>query len=418
MLEGGPTTIFLSGKRGVVSDTQFRGEVEPCDNVRRAVRGAKAQGSSRLAIQKPQIRIDEGGGTVLTFEPGDRKTPCTIQYKDSETAFGGNTYNTAVAYQTTLEAFDTYGAHIASTLFHTEIVSRALRDELERVFGDRQFAMPQPPVREPMRLGWYLPEEKPKSGANEHFYLSHTPQHAPINYDLPGTKLRGKTYVISSTEPSSKEWKQLIEAKNQDPTTAIVVSPGRNQMSLDLEREVLEKVDLIAFNMREAKDFLGRVNPQLLAYVENEGKNGISNYEIAKLLAKAVCIMGPKSALVTNGGYSVAFYSSQADQLTSVDPPRVLDLQDLIRQSIGKTLPDQEVSFIGCGDTLLGVFLALQKLEKSGQTPFSTQEQLQIAVNIARYHGWSSKPNIQYLGAGDFQKIADHSAKHVTSIEA
>lgn len=418
MLESGPTTIFLSGKRGVVADTQFRGKVEPCSNTRRAVQGAKAKGSSRLAIQNPRIRIDGSRDEVLAFEPEAQKTPCVVEYKNSETAFGGNTYNTAVAYQKTLEAFDAYGAHIASTIFHTEIVSKALRDELERVFGNRQFAMPPRPIRESVRLGWYLPEENPTSGGNEHFYLSHTPQHEPINYELPGKKLRGKTYVISSTEPDSKEWKQLLEAKNQDPTTAIVVSPGRNQMNLDLEREVLEKVDLIAFNMREAKDFLGRLNPRLLAYVENESKKGISNHEIAKLLAKAVCILGPRSALVTNGGYSVAFYDAQASELTSVDPPRVLDLQDLIRESIGKALPDQEVSFIGCGDTLLGVFLALQKLEKSRQIPFSTQEQLQIAVNIARYHGWSSKPNIQYLGAGDFQKIADHSAKHVTSVAA
>jgi hypothetical protein len=376
------------------------------------MRNTVEMGKNRIPVSGYKVN-GEGNGHHLAFRiEGSSHGDYRVNYEKDRTAIGGNTYNTARAYQKTLEAFDTHGALHSSTFFHTQLISAHLHDELEQTFGAGQYFMPEGRPKDPLRHGWFV---RPPDGGKEHIYLSHTPRYEPENYELPGTHTQGKSYMISSTGHHSQEWQRLIDAKNQDPTTQIILSPGRNYIPPDVEPELLSKTSLLAMNVKEASNFLQRANPQLFRYIHNEEGKARSSQDTAKLLAQAIGSMGPESVLVTNGGYSVALYEHAADTLTTVNPPSITDIKDLVRESLGHTLAEEEVSFIGCGDTLLGVFLAMQKLTASGQVSLSTQEQLQIAVNIARYHGWSLEPHIGYMAREEVEKIA---AMSVTKMAA
>ena len=324
-----------------------------------------------------------------------------IDYTQAETQPGGNTVNTAVAYQKTLETFDAYGVLGPQTFFHSLTTNLQLRDLMHRVIGETQTYIPQSPDTD-IRQGWYVP------GKQDESYLSYTPNFNPEKYALPGREGVGQDFFISSTSPETTAWKLLIDRKHHSTKTNITIAPGRSTIPSDVEDDVLRATDLIAFNAGEARAFLQRKRPNLLESIRSEG-------DASHVLAMALCLTGPRRALVTNKDKTVSLCDNLTGEIITVKPPDLEAIQAIIQESIGVTLGKKEVSFTGCGDTLLGVFMALEKLAKTGQLQLSPREQLTVATTISRFHGWSPKPNIEYLDRDNFQKIV---ATSVTKVAA
>lgn len=315
-----------------------------------------------------------------------------IDFTQAVTQPGGNAVNTAVAYQKTLDAFDVYGVLGTQTYFHSLTTNIQLQRLLHDVIGREQTLIPLRPTPQ-IRQGWYVPTKQ------EEGYLSYTPDFAPEQYALPGREGRAQDFFVSSTPPETSTWKQLIDRKYLNPNTNIYMAPGRSIVPPEIEDQLLRATDLIAYNASEAIAFLRRKRPAILENIKFDDDS-------SDLLAMALCIFGPRRALVTNKDKNVSLCDNATGEVITVKPPETAVIQSIIQNSIGRTLGKKEISFTGCGDTLLGVFLALEKLEKTGQIQLSPREQLWLATVISRFHGWSSQPNIEYLRRSDFQNIA------------
>ncbi len=388
-------TIILADKRGVVLDSHLKG-VRPSKETERFVRTS----GQRVEIKNPRQVCREGSKT-LEFEAYKREF--AIDFHHAQSHLGGNALNTGAAIQQMFNTFDAYGVLIPGTTFHTLTNTMGVRMEVSRIFGEGQSILPSEPNIG--RSGWYIPRQQ----SGESLYLSHTPDSPHSDYQIPGDPYASQDIFISSASPKSSAWNQILHRVAVNPATRLLLSPGRNQLEPELEEKILKATHLIALNKNEAWDLLARTNPNLLMAVFGTSKTMPNNKDLASILAKAVCIMGPRHALVTNGGSTVALYDSNKQELVTIEPPTIEEIRAFTRETLGRNLEAQEISLIGCGDTLLGVFIALEKLVQSGQLQLSTKEQLQVATTMARLHGWNPKPNIHGMPQRDIEKITQNA---------
>lgn len=388
-------TIILADERGVVLDSHMKG-VRPSKETERFVRTS----SQRVEIKNPRHTYGEGLKT-LEFEAYRRKF--AIDFHDVQSHLGGNALNTGAAIQKMLVTFDAYGALIPETTFHTLTNTMGVRMQVDKIFGQGQGVLPPEPNTG--RSGWYVPRQQ----GGESLYLSHTPDRPHRNYQIPGDPYAPQDIFISSASPRSSAWSQILHRVAVNPATRLLLSPGRNQLEPELEEKILRATHLIALNKSEAWDLLARINPNLLISVFGTSKTMPQNKDLASILARAICIMGPQRALVTNGGSTVALYDSSKEELITIEPPTVQEIQEFTRETLGRSIGPKEVSLIGCGDTLLGVFIGLEKLAQSGQLKLSTKEQLQVATTMARLHGWNPKPNIHEMPTEDIRRITENA---------
>ena len=120
----------------------------------------------------------------------------------------------------------------------------------------------------------------------------------------------------------------------------------------------------------------------------------------------AISIMGPKRVLITNGPYAVALYEHGMKEPIMVQPPAVDASRDIVRDKVKSIVISEIPIFTGCGDTLVGVFMALEKLTRMGIMELKKEEQLQLAVNISSFQAWNPASHIGGLKPEDIRELA------------
>lgn len=391
---------FLAGRHGIVFDTRIKDPII-CHNLKIVIDDTDG---ARIPIQEPVIRPLTPNRQRLSFQARESKKDCTIDFSHADTQLGGNTLNTAIAYQRTLRTFAETGDLADQTRFQSFITGHQIQQTLRGVFAPQQINTPPKTQVEYARHGYYF---KPKQ-TGEDRYLAHTPSYAPDVHDFGKDTVPGD-FFLSTTNPKTNVWQQLLRRKQQAPQTRIILAPGKSLPPKAYENDILSSTNLLAMNKAEALEFLLQRNPDALKQIEQFHGAPLAELPLRRIseeLARAICKMGPERALVTNGGTWVSLYNRVEGRLIQVEPPSIEGIQDVVREAIGKKLGNKEISFIGCGDTLLGVFLAMEKLSQNNAWKLDTADQLRLAVAISRYHSWNPSPNIANITSENLRAIA------------
>lgn len=397
MLES-PRMNVLVGKSGLVVDEQLRGAV-PNRELKRLVptiQGDRLQMHNRRVYEgKEEGDTQKNNTLAFDTERHSQERPYRLSYPKGPQYIGGNAMNVGLNYMSTMKAFDATGELAAEMHFHAQVTSATVHELLGKDIDMAQFHV-YPGAESETREGHFLP----RSGGKEALHLGHTPNFKKEDYALPGSREHGEDFFISSTWKNTNIWRQLTDRVKQNPDNRLILMPGRNKLPNDVEDEVMKSTDLVTFNVREAEAFLRRRNPELLAHIEGAGTNR------SGLLAMAVCIMGPKRALITNGGSVVSLYDRDTGETITVKPPAIEASQQIVREKLGGVMTTVPI-FTGCGDAVIGVFIALEKLTRQNVLQLSPKEQLQLAVTISSCHAWNPSSNIVYMQPKELRAIAD-----------
>ncbi len=312
-----------------------------------------------------------------------------IRFKAAAKGWGGNTYNTAVAYHTIQNALGVANDPAAQMQYYTHIVNDQLREVYREQFG-RGATIESNKPKPVSRQGFYIPKrDNPSDGT----YISQTP-HYPYE-EMPIARY-GADYFFSSLHPEST-LVQRLEARAQSANDMkIYVAPGKQQLREGFPPEFLERIYLQAMNAKEAQKLLGIQASKKL--------NGV---ELVKELSRKLSELGPQNILLTNGGLPIAHYDREKDIHTVIEPPRPEEIRRLASDLHGQEIPEQDVSRIGCGDALLGAFMALEQIRSQRGKRISLEQSLQLSVTISRYHAWSKNPNIAYMDEQFLKRLGE-----------
>lgn len=301
----------------------------------------------------------------------------TIPYLTHHNGIGGNVVNTGIGYRRAMEAVRGDQSDEDLPTIHTQVTSNQVIAALRDNFGQNNVLFNPDNAGGNVRTGVHVDEH----------YLSQTPEVPFEPYDLPRAQ---NHFFLSSIHPDTNVTQRLFERTKQSPNTRITIGTTK-----EMDSRFLEKVDLHALNAMEAISLVGM--PPIEIHGENMGK----------YLAKKLTERGPKNALVTNRGLPAVHYSRERDIYTMVMPPSSREIRSLVLSITGKDLPEDEVSKVGCGDTMLGIIMGLQDMQIPG---VSLEEIMQFAVTIARLHAFSPNPNIAQMDTKFLREIASKVA--------
>ncbi len=380
--------------RGIVVDTTLKNP-EPNRAFKRML--AEKEKGNPLLLRDVHNLQRRNGKSALAFstKPDQDTRRYKIDYDESVRSLGGNGINVGIAYLNTLRAFDSTGTLAPETVFHSRVFNRQIEELLKGVIPPEQFHLSSRPDRTPRKVYW-IPHE------GDLLYLPvHTPHLQKEQDPLGGNADDAETHFISSTADQTPVWTDLIARVKRNPESHLVVMPGRNNVPPETEHELMQVTDLVTFNREEAERYLGRTNSNLLAEVKKGGPDNTG------ILAMAISITGPKRVLITNGPYAVALYERGMKEAIMVSPPAVASSRDIIRDKVKSIVISEMPIFTGCGDTLVGVFMALEKLTRMGIMELKKEEQLQLAVNISSFQAWNPASHIGALQPSDLQALAD-----------
>ncbi len=372
-------------QRGLVVDTTLHNP-KPNQAAKREIRDTQVLIRDTHEFTRP----NGVSGLAFNTEAHQHDRKYEIDHEGSHTSIGGNAVNVGIAYLNTLRAFDTTGTLAPETFFHSKVTNAEVQRLLQGVIPDEQYQLSSRPKSE-TREGYYVPHQ------DRLLYLAVHKPHLQEEHDpLGGDQHRAETHFISSTAEKTPVWHELIARIKNNPGSNLVLMPGKNRLTESVEDEVMKVTDLITFNKAEAVAYLKRRHPDLLKNIE----------ERTDLLAMAISVMGPQRALITNGGDTVALYERGMKEAILVEPPAIEASREIVRDKVQNIVTSAIPIYTGCGDTLVGVFMALEKLTKVGTLDLSIKEQLQLAVNISSCHAWSPASNISYLQPNQMRQLA------------
>lgn len=381
----GNKAVFLAEGHGIVDDhilttkdqESLRKLAEVTDH------GAKKAPLVELLFQ-PNFRQQIAGvlyENAVEVKPARAKR-FTIPYLTHHNGIGGNAVNTGIGYRRAMEAIRDNQSDENLPAIHTQVTSSKVIAALQNGFGRNNVLFDSDESEGDVRTGVHVDEH----------YLSQTPEVPFRPYDLPRTQ---NHFFLSSMHPDTNVMQRLIERTEQAPDTKITVGTTK-----EMDPRFLEKVDLHALNAMEAISLVG--TPPLEIYGENMGR----------YLAKKLTERGPRNALVTNRGLPAVHYNREKDTYTMVTPPSSREIRSLVLSITGKDLPEDEVSKVGCGDTMLGIIMGLQDMQIPG---VSLEEIMQFAVTIARLHAFSPNPNIAQMDTKFLREIASKVAPRLVA---
>lgn len=386
-----PTNVLVGTEGLVVDRTLYGSEAN-----RRAKRLIANSSGSRIDMADRRFNEENDGSGRLNFsmQPGDDRREFAIDFTGFTEHLGGNAPNVFVAFKNTLDAFDPSGRFASEARIHSQVFSGKIAKLLDGVIDPEQFKV-LPKAERFAREGYFVPNSG-KDATN----LRYKTKHGPERYTLPGNENQGEDFFISTTAKDTTVWQQLVARIHANPANRLMLMPAKNKLPPSIEDQVLRVTDLATFNQGEAIDFLKRRNGELLEHVRAAGGEQRSD-----LLAMAVCIMGPQRALITNGPFAVSLYDKRTQNLVTVNPPAVEESRKIVREQLRQNLINTVPIFTGCGDTLIGVFMALEKLAHQGTIDLSPKQILQLAVTISSVHAWNPASNIAYLEPNDIRGI-------------
>lgn len=374
---------FEGETHGIVEDHLIEGVSPKAEQLL-----AHLESDGRIVVER--ARIQNGiRGKVLRIVVDGREHQ--IDFQDYSVHLGGNTFNTATAMTIIRDAFENPSEQ-PQHLFYTHVYNAKIHEDLTGVFGRNGVFNNPAGNASVVRKGYFIPKSNNKSDG---WYVSQTPEYAYREAKMAGM---GSDFFFSSLHSESTLMERLIKRKKQSPKTQITMAPGKQQLAEGLDPDFSAIITLEAMNAREAIKLLG-----------DEAPRGLEGEALVKEMATLLANKGPEQVLITNGGLPVTHYDRIHDVHTVAQPPSVETMQKLIWDLHGEKLADQDVSRIGCGDTLLGVFMGLQKIRNQRGNGFMTCEQaLQFSVIISRYHAWDKRPNIVEIDQEFLKKLARH----------